>query len=256
MTLEDFYNTQIDNITREDIDNAYFMMSLIGDFDFNLKKLPQVSVMESVVKSLDTFNLYKSDDLKNEINIMKSYVRYYPAPATIPFYFNTQMFPDKKGDIVPTIVYPMKLDKTSYAFLGHEFHHALKDVHCKERSIRDRVSEVIPMFYEMICADSEDDLDVSKEILKRRLTLLESDKPEDIDEEEIRQLQYFNSYYYALALFNRYEDDRLMIFRLISRVLTGEISTLDLLEMLDIYNSDLDYVVSKELNNIKEYIRK
>ena len=72
----------------------------------------------------------------------------------------------------------------------------------------------------------------------------------------VRQLQYFNSYYYALALFNRYEEDKLVILRLISRVLTGEISTLDLLKMLNIYNHDLDYNVSKELNNVKEYILK
>ena len=254
MTLEDFYGTEIDDITERDVDNAYFMRSLIGDFDFELKNMPSVSVMESVVKSLATFDMYKSDHLNQEINIMKRNIHYFPN-GEIPFYFNTQMFLDKEKNIVPTIVYPAQLDKTSYVFLGHEFHHALKDVHCKERRIRDRVSEVIPMFYEMLCADYEEDDDVSKEILKRRLTLLEADKNEETDD-LVRQLQYFNSYYYALALFNKYEEDKLVILRLITRVLTGEISTLDLLKMLNIYNHDLDYNVSKELNNIKEYILK
>lgn len=254
MTVQDFYGTEIDEITKYDIDNAYFMRSLIGDFDFELKEMAPVSVMESVVKSLATFDMYKSDCLNHDVNIMKRNIRYFPN-GEIPFYFNTQMFPDREGNIVPTIVYPAQLDKTSYVFLGHEFHHALKDVHCKERRIRDRVSEVIPMFYEMLCAENEEEDDVSKEILKRRLTLLEADKNEETDD-IVRQLQYFNSYYYALALFNKYEENKLVILRLITRVLTGEINTLDLLKMLDIYNHDLDYNVSKELENIKEYILK
>ena len=99
MTVEDFFATEIDQITERDIDNAFFMRSLIGDCDFSLKELPRVSVMESVVKSLSTFDLYKSDSLNNEINIMKRNIRYFPH-GVVPFYFNTQMFPDKESNIV------------------------------------------------------------------------------------------------------------------------------------------------------------
>ena len=112
MTVQDFFNTEIDQITEQDIDNAYFMKSLIGDCDYSLYALPRISVMESVVKSLSTFDLYKSDSLNNEITIMKRSIRYFPK-GEVPFYFNTQMFPDKEGNIVPTIVYPEQLDTTS-----------------------------------------------------------------------------------------------------------------------------------------------
>lgn len=254
MTVQDFFNTEIDEITEQDIDNAYYMKSLIGDIDFKLKVMPKASITETVVKSLSTFDIYKSKGLNEKIPIMKKEIKYFPDDG-IPFYFSTQMFPNDEGNIFPFITYPMELDKTSYVFLGHEFHHALKDVYCKERKIRDRVAEVIPMFYELVCANEEDDEKVSKEILKRRLLFLEADKEEDSND-LVRQLQYFNSYYYALALYNRYRKDKLLVLRLISRVLTGEINTLELLNLLNIYNINLDYYVSYELDDIKEYILK
>jgi hypothetical protein len=252
MTLEEFYCTEIDEIDGQDVENAYYMMDLLGHEDFDMYKLPRVSVIESVTKSISTFKMYKSSALDDEVNSMKRYIGYMPY-GEVPFYFNTQMVVGENHNIVPTIVYPKVLDKTSYAFLGHEFHHALKDVNCTERKIRDRVAEVIPMFYEMMCADEESEELISKEILKRRLFLLQADKEEETDD-IARRLQYFNSYYYALALFHRYKVDKLLILRLISRVLTGEINTLDLLKMLNIYDKDLDYDVSRELEIIKEYI--
>ncbi|MBQ9019015.1 MAG: hypothetical protein IJ097_01720 [Bacilli bacterium] len=254
MTLTEFFNSKIDDIEQSDIENAYFMRSLIGDEDYAINKVEKVSVMESVVRSLSTFDIYKSIPLNKEISVMKKKIAYMPY-GDVSFCFGTQMLVGDDEEIIPTIIYPRELDKASYVFLGHEFHHALKDLNYSERKIRDRFAEVIPMFYEMICANEETDENVSKEIFKRRLILLNGDKAEETDD-IIGQLQYFNSYYYALALFNRYEEDKLLILRLISRVLVGEISTLDLLNMLGIYEKDLDYTVSKELYNIKEYIHK
>ena len=84
------------------------------------------------------------------------------------------------------------------------------------------------------------------------MLLLRLDK--EVNDDLEKKLQYFNSYYYALALYKRYKTDKILVLRLISRVLHGEISTLDLLNMLNIYDSDLDYVVSRELEEIKQYI--
>lgn len=251
MTIKEFYGTKIDDISECDIENAYYMLDLLEHEDFVMVDIPQTSIMESVKKSLSSFSMYKSEALNKKVDNMKGYIGYNPN-GDIPFLFATQMVA-YKDEVVPTIHYPMILDKTSYAFLGHEFHHALKDVNCKERRIRDRVAEVIPMFYEMMCAEEETNEDVSKEILKRRLLLLQKDKENETDD-LVRQLQYFNSYYYALALYHKYKNDKIVVLRLITRVLTGEINTLDLLEMLDIYNKNLDYDVSKELYMIKEYI--
>ena len=134
---------------------------------------------------------------------------------------------------------------------GHQFHHLLKDKNVEEIKIRNRVSDVIPLFYELMCADDEDNKLVAKEIIKRRIFLLqlEKSKRDDID-----TLQLFNSYYYALGLFLKYKKDDLIVLRLISRVLMGEITTLELLTMLNLYEEDLDYEVSRQLETIKQNI--
>lgn len=254
MNLVEFFSSEIDDITDSDIENAYFMRSLLDDTNYEVKKVPKASVIESVVKALATFDGYKSLPLNEEIQIMKRNVHYL-TKRRASYDFDTSLDIENSNEVVPTIIYPQTLDKTSYAFLGHEFHHALKDVHCKERKMRDRLAEVIPMFYEMMCADSENNELVAKEIFKRRLILMNREREEN-PEEMARQMQYFNSYYYALALFNRYGKDELLVLRLISRVLIGEISTLDMLSMLDIYDNNMDYTVSRELEMIKGYIHK
>lgn len=256
MDVIDFFNVEIDPISNTDIRNGHYMIDLLDEYNYELNDLPQVSLKDAFIKSLSTFELYKNRTLLESVFEKKKKFDYVPIGA-IPFHFNTQMFVGDNNQIVPSIVCPRILDEASYAFLGHEFHHAVKDLNPKERKIRDRVAEVIPMFYEMICSDIEPDENVSKEILKRRLALLELDKQSET-EDKARRLQYFNSYYYALALYNKYrkEENKLLVLRLISRVLMEEISTLDLLKMLNIYDQDVDYNVSWELEMIKEYIRK
>lgn len=157
--------------------------------------------------------------------------------------------------MVPTILCPTVFDKTSYVFLGHVLHSSLKNVNVSERKIKDRLDSVIPMFYERLCADNEMNDEISKEILRRRLVLLQLDK-ETNKVDLLTQFQYFNSYYYSLALYKRYKEDKLIVLRLISRVLHGEMNTLELLERLNIYGKDFDYVVSRELEEIKQYVIK
>ena len=255
MDIIEFMQAEIDPIDNMDIRNGYYMRDLIDFKDYELKALNRVSLKETFIKSLDTFKLYKDKSLAEEIFEKKKHFDYVPL-GVIPFHFNTQMFVGEHNQVCPTIIFPNVLDEASYAFFGHEFHHCIKDVYIDERGIRDRVSEVIPMFYEMICSDSESNEEVSKEIKKRRLALLQLDK--DSECEDARQLQYFNSFYYALALYNIYRKDenKVLVLRLISRVLKGEINSLDLLEMLDIYGMDLDNKVSRELEMMKEYVLK
>lgn len=255
MDIIDFMQVEIDPIDKIDIRNGYYMRDILGNDEYKINNLPHVSLQEAFKKSLDTFKLYKDNKLLEKVYEEKKHYGYMPL-GVVPFHFNTQMFVGEHNQVCPTIIFPNVLDNASYAFFGHEFHHSIKDINKEERMIRDRVSEVIPMFYEMLCSNFEDDEEVSKEILKRRLVLLDLDKKNEC--EDARQLQYFNSFYYALALYNRYRKDenKVLILRLITRVLNGEISTLDLLEMLDIYGMDLDCNVSWELEMMKEYVRK
>ena len=256
MDIINFLQTEIDPMDDSDIRNGCYMRDVFEFDDYKLTKLPQVSLKESFVKSLETFKLYRNNQLLEKLMEEKKHMDYLPL-GLIPFHFSTQFFVGEHNQVLPTIMFPGVLDKASYAFFGHEFHHALKDVNPIERQIRDRVSEVIPMFYEMLCSEFEEDKVVSKEIIKRRFSLIQLDKMSETDE-PIRRLQYFNSCYYALALYNKYREDenKLLILRLITRVLNGEINTMDLLEMLNIYGEDLDYNVSYELDMMKKYVLK
>lgn len=66
-----------------------------------------------------------------------------------------------------------------------------------EIEVKNKVDEVVPMFYEMLCADEKIDKDISVEVLKRSLILIQTDEKEELS---AKQLQLFNSYYYAIAL--------------------------------------------------------
>ena len=255
MDIIDFIQAEIDPIDNIDIRNGYYMRDLINFKNFNFIPLNRASLPDTFVKSLGTFKLYKDNHLVEDLFEKKKHFDYQQI-GDMPFHFGIQMLVGEHNQVCPTIILPRNLDEASYAFLGHEFNHALKDINLDERRIRDRVAEVIPMFYEMLCSEYEPKEDVSKEIKKRRLALLQLDK--DNESEDARQLQYFNSFYYALALYNMYRKDenKALILRLMTRVLKKEISTLDLLEMLDIYGMDLDRKVSWELEMMKEYIRK
>jgi len=254
MDILDFFKAEIDTISETDVRNGYYMMDLLGDDYYGITVFPQITLKEVLLKSVDSFKLYKSNSLIEKMDKEKRNISYI-TQGRAPFGFGIQMILGKDNNILPTIICPRNVDCTSYAFFGHEFHHALKDVTIRERKIRDRVAEVIPMFYEMLCVENENDEKVSKEILRRRVFLLQADKENETDD-TTRQLQYFNSYYYALALYNKYKkkENKILILRLISRVLCGEINTLDLLNMLNIYDSDSDYIVSRELESIKQYI--
>lgn len=261
MDIIDFYNAEIDEIDNIDIRNGYYMKDLLGYDDYETVKLSTVSPDEAFKRALHSFKIYKDKDLFDSVFEKKKHFDYYykiddDDESMKPYYFNTQINLGENNQMVPAIFFPKKLDKASYAFFGHEVHHCIKELYLNERRIRDRVSEVIPMFYEMLCSDYEINENVSKEIKKRRLVLLKLDK--DSGCEDARQIQYFNSFYYALALYNMYRQDenKILILRLISRVLKGEINSLDLLYMLDLYGMDLDYKVSWELEMMKEYVLK
>ena len=256
MTLNEFAAVEIDDIQEEDIRNGNFMDALIGNYDWEPSEVPQVPVSETLGKAIGTFKLYNDNSIIDKLNhdIEESNIDFLIA-CPIPYFFNMDLFSGKNKMMVPTILCPTVFDKTSYVFFGHELHSSLKNVNVSERKIKDRLDSVIPMFYERVCADNEMNDEISKEILRRRLVLLQLDK-ETNKVDLVTQLQYFNSYYYSLVLYKRYKEDKLIVLRLISRVLHGEMNTLELLERLNIYGKDFDYVVSRELEEIKQYVLK
>ena len=250
MDFLEFYGIKTDEIQDTDIRNGIFMSELLGDDFYPINKVTPVTLKESHTKMIFTFNKYKSDTLMEEVYRKNKLIKYY-AVGSSPYCFKNEMFLGMQDSLATTMFCPETIDKASYAFFGGQFQHALKDDKVAERKLKDRVYDVLPMFYEMTCADDEYSEDIAKEIYKRRILLLQLEKGK---EENVGTLQLFNSYYYALSLFKKYKEDKLLVLRLASRVLMGEISTLELLNLLNIYEKDLDYVVARELETIKEYV--
>lgn len=252
MTIVEYYNIPIDDLEKKEVIHAEYMKELVGDEYYKLSPLPQISLKESLLKTIFTFNKYKSDRLSEELYGKVTQWDYLPS-GDVPFCFDFKMLLGVNEQMNPTVLRPDVYDRASYAFFGNAYHKALKGMNPEEIKLRDRLNDVIPLFYEIMCSDDEYSEDVSKEILRRRILLLQAEKE---DNDEVDCLECFNSYYYALALHNVYRDNKVLVLRLIERVLMGEISTLDLLNALDIYDNDSDYLVSWELEMIKQYILK
>ena len=239
MESKSFFIDSEEKISKHDLRNGMFMKELLGDEEYEINILPSVSDLEVDKRCKATFKLYGG----NVSEILGTKKIKYMFLGSAPYMFDTQIYVED-GEVLPLIFHPDEFDKASYVFLGHELNHALKDFNSSKVLVEDSVYDVIPFFYELMCAESEENEKVKKEIYKRRIDLLQ-------DEGFIKSI----SYYYALALFEKYKGrDEILVLRLISRVLNGEITTYDLLNMLGIYNTDLDYIVSRELETIKQYI--
>ena len=264
MDIIKYYSIERDDITDLDIRNGMYMGELLGDEYYKITKLPPVNFNELSLKVKFTFNRYCNDKIVSKTNETKFF--YLPSGGNLTYSFNTRAIIKNSKEIESTIFLPDKFDRASYAFFGHQIHHVLKDDNVNEIKLEKRVTDTIPLFYELLCVDSEyskninintsegmiTSRDIANEILKRRIFLLQIEKGSGYDEDT---LQLLNSFYLALGLYKKYKEDEILVLRLISRVLLGELTTLDLLVMLDLYEKDLDYIVSRELETIKQNIR-
>ena len=66
---------------------------------------------------------------------------------------------------------------------------------------------------------------------------------------------YLNSFYYAVMLYNMYKETPKKILDLVSKVLKHEITTMEMLEMLDVYGDIRGSIFEKELNCIKRVLK-
>lgn len=254
MSIDEFLNAEIEEMHDVDLDRAFYILDRIPD-EYNKAYYihPTYDMEPSIDKAINKFKVYGSSEIIELLDKESRDEVLYREQEEIPIAYNTEFVKDSKNNIMALLTYPRVLDDVSYVFFGHEFHHVLKDSHRNEIKLKNRFAEVIPMFYEFMSADREEDIDISKEILNRRMNLLALDK--NYYKASIKgKLQYFNSFYYSLCLYNKYKSNPVLVLRLISRVLIGEITTLDLLNILNIYDNDLNNVVDDELYKVKEYI--
>ena len=70
-----------------------------------------------------------------------------------------------------------------------------------------------------------------------------------------RSGQYLNSFYYSLVLFNVYKSDPNLVLSAIKKVLNHEMTTLDMLINLGIYQENFDKVFNEELSSIRKSLK-
>lgn len=257
MKANEFFKIEFDDIEEIDIDRANYILNKIPN-DYKVAQYinPSYNFDSKVDKAIEMFNVYRSENLMDLLtNMVHEEIAYTTTEfngikqGNFPIKFAVDFVDNGENKVLPIITYPRILDDVSYVFLGNNFHIALKDLNENERKLKNRFEKVIPMFYELVSSDLEEDEYISKEILTRRISLLSLDKNIFND-----KLQKFNSYYYSLCLYNKYKENPILVLRLVTRVLLREITTLDLLNILNIYDNKLDNIVDDELYKIKEYI--
>lgn len=149
------------------------------------------------------------------------------------------------------ILHPKKVDLTSKIFLCHEIAHILKERNDKEVINCYTTEESIPIATELISAVQSENDNISRDIMRNRLNMLKNtlsfyksvEAELLIEDDEIKRTAlttalkkancYFNSFYYALILFELYLSNPDRIINLINYVLEGNLTTDDMLGLLN-----------------------
>ena len=216
---------------------------------------PNRDIKSTFQKATSSFRMYESEEVMQSLLYEKTHARYIETEIDHPYVFEVKFLTSE--NLMPLITLPRTVDYISDVYLAHEFHHVLKDTNPKESRMKYRFAEVITMFYELVRADNESIDLVKREILNRRIALLQFDlaemrkSPSKYNDKLDKGLKYFNSFYYSLAMFRVYKENPKQVLTLVSRVLKQEISTLDLLYILDLYDNGMDFVVKEEMDEIK-----
>ncbi|MCH5167643.1 MAG: hypothetical protein J1F35_07135 [Erysipelotrichales bacterium] len=154
------------------------------------------------------------------------------------------------GPQMPSVMsIPYDIDETSHVFLGHEATHILAVDHNYDEWIYMLLySDVIPMLYELLEADTKDSETRDKIISWRLAKMLEmynhafSDeiestlKGDDLRYYQIPEKQYFISYYYTILLYSLLSDAPSEVIKEVREVLNQRLTTYKMLNQFDLLN--------------------
>jgi hypothetical protein len=255
------YASGIRPMEDSEIDNADFIHNLLPDTQYPYLSVGQEEKIEPVIYVAgNTFSIYKDKILEKRMEKMALKAEYVSA-FKHPLQFGCRVADNTRSLVLDIFKVPYVFDRESPIFLGHEYHHALKDTNKEEYNLMMRYADVIPIFYELVTADSKPK-DIKANLLRARINMLNLDKRKYrlyrelprgyivVDFKTSKSGQYLNSYYYALALFRVYKEKPGIVLGLVSKVLKHEITTIEMLMVLDLYEVDLNKEVSEEHNEI------
>ena len=156
-------------------------------------------------------------------------------------------FNGNKG-FVDSILLPDSITILSKMWLSHEYVHALKETNINEFVQKNISSDTLPIFYEIILANSKFS-DIYEKWKQKRMILLTINKKNykygkdnlannyDLYNYIVNSYgQYLVSYFYALNLYSLFKEDPKTILKNFNAVLKHKMTTNQLVKKLDIYN--------------------
>lgn len=252
-----------------DYDRCMFTGDLLDDIPFTIYNEKEININELYENTLNSFTMYNDKDLLTRLSDLLKSIKIYKDNGFhgIKIYnFRTLLDTINKKDNgffnVKGIVIPGRYNGLAHIYFGHEAHHVLKDTNPKEYMFMLQLADVIPIFFELVQADQYNE-EGKNAIINNRFALLKGLSNElKVDKTDndnylqnavkSKKYQYLNSFYYSVLLYRLYKDNPQYILGLVKKVLSGEITTYDLINKLDINSRYLDYDVEDEINILKK----
>lgn len=262
-SIDDFLKCE--TIRHQDKVNIKFIMEQLSDVEVSAKYADNpVTFYEFYNDSLDNLRILGT----NFSTKVTKVVSILPLIDSDNLLF-CSIKPTNKGSYFIKYYIPSKIEKNMDVFLSHEHIHLLKDTNPDEYLLKAVLGDVIPMFFELVMSDMNDEAKeyiISRRIdeLKSLINVYENTYEEYKNNVYFRDLynfrlseigQYFNSFYYAVILYNLYKNDYKTILKLVKKVLNHEITTINLLKILGIYNVDNNELVSLEFEEFKKVLK-
>lgn len=250
-TFERMIYHHVEPMNEEEYRHAFFVA----------EKLDSIPVVEGDISSLEevknelirSFMIYGCLIQEKAFRLLQTVTMIQKDCSTISC-FQTHIDTRSEHFKTSSITTPKTYTTLSSYYLCHEIHHALKDTHKKEYQYMLRYADVIPMFYEFV---SGKDKSIKNQLIKNRLSLLEQckthleikrnrvDKNLLWDFVDSKNAQYFNSFYYAILLYQTYLNHPKEVLQDISSVLLGELTTYQLLEKYGLFQKNYDTSVEE-----------
>ena len=262
-------------MTEKDFELADYISEVTNFNVCDSKKVAKKKKIQEVVnESIDSLSIFNDDEIISKTKAIVFSVplnSIYTNPnvfGCVVGYNHSDVEETKKGEVLRYNI-PNKLNELSSIQLGAQHIHALKETNAKEHENTFVTGNVLSFLYELISIEQQD-INFQKDYLNMRLQYLNAcifeyknardvynnKEKNDSNEEQVyfdylnRVGAEINSFYYALILYNLYKNDPTLITNYVNKVLNHELTTVDVLEELAIYQEYNKEVYEEELSNI------
>lgn len=262
----------------EDSKICDYVIPQIPEIHFNKTNQNSISTTQLFTRSLENLRKYIKEDCYKQLFAIVYTTPHYQldeesAFVNISYKQNPLTQEINKSGIIKSYGIPTTLYETDIITLVHEHIHVLKDTNYYEYQNAFVTGEVLPIFFEIInyersrlkrmaLSDRLQLLYRSKEVclyIKEKEVNLKSSQNESSNYDIYDFAKgyagvYLNSFYYALILYDLYKKDPIKILKLISKVLNHQITTLELLNKLNIYCDIKSEIFEKEIKKIQKVL--